>query len=64
MKKWDINRDLDVRGKRSDLVLEINNNKRFPALSVMIYFNGNGANVINFKAEHTILSGTEAEKIR
>lgn len=64
-KKWVVNKDFDVRGKEPDLVLEINtNNKGLPALSVMIYFNDNGADVINLKAEHTVLSKTEAEKIR
>lgn len=64
-KKWGINRDFDVRGKGPDLFLEINNNnKAFPALSVMIYFNDNGADVINFKAEHTVLSKEEVEKVK
>ncbi|MDP7980209.1 hypothetical protein [Bacillus multifaciens] len=64
-KKWDVNKEFDVRGKTPDLVLEINNpNKGLPSLSVMTYFNENGANVINFKAEHTFLNSVEAEKIR
>ncbi|PEX80718.1 hypothetical protein [Bacillus cereus] len=64
-KKWDVNKDFDVRGKEPDLVLEINDsNKGFSSLNVMLYFNDNGANVINFKGEHTILSKVEAEKIR
>lgn len=64
-KKWDVNKEFDVREKNPDLVLEItNSNKGLPSLSVMIYFNENGADVINFKAEHTVLNNVEAEKIR
>ncbi|MEH7464854.1 hypothetical protein V7166_23260, partial [Bacillus thuringiensis] len=60
-----VNKEFDVRGKTPDLVLEItNSNKGLPSLSVMVYFNENGADVINFKAEHTVLNNVEAEKIR
>ncbi|MGG2016354.1 hypothetical protein [Bacillus sp. S10(2024)] len=64
-KKWDVNKEFDVRGKIPDLVLEINNpNKGLPSLSVMIFFNENGADVINFKAEYTVLNNVEAKKVR
>ncbi|EJR24647.1 MULTISPECIES: hypothetical protein [Bacillus cereus group] len=64
-KKWDVNKNFDVRGKEPDLILEINDsNKGLPSLSIMLYFNDNGANAINFKGEHTILSKGEVEKIR
>ncbi|HDR6289644.1 TPA: hypothetical protein QCU33_005809 [Bacillus cereus] len=50
--------------KEPDLILDINDsNKRLSSLSIMIYFNDNGANSINFKAAHTVLGKVEAEKI-
>ncbi|EOQ01026.1 hypothetical protein KOY_05423 [Bacillus cereus VDM021] len=64
-KKWDVNKDFDVRGKEPDLVLEINDsNEGMPALSVTVYFNENGADVINFKAEHTVLNKVESDKLK
>ncbi|HDR7380607.1 MULTISPECIES: hypothetical protein [Bacillus cereus group] len=50
-KKWSANKGFDVREKT-------------PELSVTVYFNENGADVINFKAEHTVLNKVEADKLK
>ncbi|EOO12378.1 hypothetical protein ABEY48_25070 [Bacillus mycoides] len=64
-KKWSANKGFDVREKTPDLILEISkSNEGFPELSVTVYFNENGADVINFKAEHTVLNKVEADKLK
>ncbi|HDX9652471.1 TPA: hypothetical protein ROY23_002934 [Bacillus wiedmannii] len=64
-KKWSANKEFDVREKIPDLILEISkSNEGFSALIVTVYFNENGADIINFKGEHTVLNKDEADRVK